>query len=69
MHRVKELKAFNKVFVRSGEKLPCTLSLNASSFSFWDAQLRFAVEPGEYRLLLEEGGTEVGGGSFTVEKD
>ena len=69
VHRVKELKAFTKVFVRSGEKLPCTLSLNASSFSFWDAQLRFAVEPGEYRLLLEEGGTEVGGGSFTVEKD
>lgn len=66
VHRVKELKAFDKVFVRSGEKVRCTLALNKASFSFWDAQMRFTVETGEYRLLLEEGGTEVGSASFRV---
>lgn len=66
VHRVKELKAFDKVFVPAGEKLSCTLALDKSSFSFIDPQMRLEVEEGEYQLLLEEGGTAVGNAVFHV---
>lgn len=69
VHRVRELKAFDKVFVPAGERLRCTLALTESSFSFFNAQMSFEVEEGEYRLLLEEGGTVIGEAVFHVVSD
>ncbi len=60
VHRIKELKTFEKIFVPAGKRLHCSLTLDQSSFSFWNAQMRFEIEEGEYQLLLEEGGNKVG---------
>lgn len=68
VHRVRELKAFEKVFVPAGERRRCALTLDRSAFSFWDTRLRFEVEKGEYLLTLEEGGTAVGERVLEVEE-
>ena len=54
--RVKELKAFTKVFLEPGEKRECVLTLDKDALSRWDAQLRFTLSPRRFRLRLEEGG-------------
>lgn len=51
---VKELKAFQKVFLQPGEKREICLTLPRRAFAFYDvAQKRFVVEPG--RFLLQVG--------------
>ncbi len=56
VRRVKELKAFQKVYLRPGEKSACTLTLDREAFSLWDTEMNFVVEPGWFDLYLEEGG-------------
>ncbi len=64
--RVKELKAFRRVFVKAGETEECTLTLGTEELSIWDRAMKFTVEPGEFLLFLEEGGARYAQGSFTV---
>ncbi len=64
--RVKELKAFRRVFVRAGETEKCVLTLGTEELSIWDRAMKFTVEPGEFLLFLEEGGARCAQGSFTV---
>ncbi|MCM1046166.1 MAG: glycoside hydrolase family 3 C-terminal domain-containing protein [Candidatus Gastranaerophilales bacterium] len=48
---VKELKAYEKVFLRSGEKKEVRLTLPRRSFAFYDVERKdFVVEPGEFML-------------------
>lgn len=66
VRRVRELKDFSRVFLKAGEEHACTLSLGREELALWDADMRFTVEPGEFDLLLEEGGTRLAAGSLTV---
>lgn len=56
VRRVKELKAFDKVFVKSGEKKECVLTLGEQELSLWNSEMKFTVEPGDFKLFIEEGG-------------
>lgn len=67
VRRVRELKAFGKIFLRAKERRECSLSLGAKELSLWDGDMKFTLEPGEFRLFLEEGGTQYAEGVFTVE--
>ncbi len=64
--RVKELKSFEKVFVRAGEEKECVLTLGVEELSLWNNEMKFVLEPGEFRLFLEEGGTQYAEGILTV---
>ncbi len=66
VRRVKELKAFDKVFLRAGERRECSLFLGAKELSLWDENMAFVLEPGDFRLFLEEGGVKYAEGVFTV---
>lgn len=66
VRRVRELKAFHKVFLPAGEERECALSLGAEELSLWDGDMNFTLEPGEFQLFLEEGGTQYAQGIFTV---
>lgn len=57
VRRVKELKAFDKLWLAPGESRICTLSLGKEELSAWTREMRFQVEPGHLRLFLEEAGT------------
>ena len=50
---VKELKAFQKVFLQPGETQTVTLSLNERAFQFYDeATHSWKAEPGKFNLLI-----------------
>jgi len=51
---VKELKAFDKVFLAAGESREVTLRLPASALAFHDAAMNRIVEPGKFKLWVGE---------------
>ena len=55
VRRVRELKAFDKVFLKAGEERACRLSLGWEELALWNLEMEFAPEPGEVELFLEEG--------------
>lgn len=55
--RVKELKAFAKVYLQPGESRECTLTLDKNALMRLDRNSRRALEQRRFRLLLEESGT------------
>jgi beta-glucosidase len=49
----KELKGFEKVFLKAGEQTTITLTLNDRSFSYYNAPAAsWAIESGAYRILI-----------------
>ncbi len=48
---VKELKAFERVTLRSGETRDVTLTLAPESFEMWDSAMHRVIEPGEFDIL------------------
>lgn len=58
---VKELKAFEKVFLKAGEKKTVTFSLTTKDLSFYKGDLSFGYEPGQFQVF-------VGGNSRDVKK-
>lgn len=66
VRRVKELKAFERVFLKTGEQRECTLTLGVKELSLYDRKLRFVLEPGDFALYLEEGGKRFAEGVLTV---
>ena len=66
VRRVKELKAFQKVWLPAGAAKECLLELGAEDLSLWDTAMKFTLEPGDFTLFLEEGGTELARATFTV---
>jgi len=63
---VKELKAFERVRIPAGETKRVELALPVSSLGFHDAQMRYVVEPGAFKLWV--GGDSRAGleGAFEV---
>lgn len=64
--RVRELKSFQKVFLKPGESRSVSLRLTERDFAIWDSRMEFRVEPGEFRLELRESADVVWNGSLTV---
>lgn len=51
---VKELKGFEKVFLRVGEEKTVTMTLPASALAFHNADMELTVEPGKFKLWIAE---------------
>jgi len=49
---VKELKAFEKVFIPAGEKKTVSLKLEKSDLSFYNARGEFVFEPGDFQIEI-----------------
>ena len=50
---VKELKAFEKVFLKAGEKKEVKIVLNSKAFSYWNPDINeWYAEPGEFNILI-----------------
>jgi len=50
---VKELKGFNKIFLKAGEQKTVSIPLNRNAFSFYDpAQHSWVAEKDEYKILI-----------------
>ncbi len=49
---VKELKGFEKVMLKAGERKVVDFWLNEEALKFYDAQLRHFAEPGEFSVQV-----------------
>jgi beta-glucosidase len=49
---VKELKGFQKVFLKAGESKILTFTLNAEDLAFYNSELKLKAEPGEFKVFV-----------------
>jgi beta-glucosidase len=49
---LRELKAFKRVTLEPGESREVVLTLPYRSFGFWNRELKFGVEPGEFKVFI-----------------
>ncbi|OCX51944.1 hypothetical protein BEL04_18260 [Mucilaginibacter sp. PPCGB 2223] len=49
---VKELKGFQKVFLKPGESKTITFTLTANDLKFYDINMKYTNEPGQYKIFI-----------------
>ncbi|WP_345951701.1 MULTISPECIES: glycoside hydrolase family 3 N-terminal domain-containing protein [unclassified Mucilaginibacter] len=49
---VKELKGFEKVFLKAGESKTLKFVINREKLSFYDQKMNWTTEPGDFKLML-----------------
>jgi beta-glucosidase len=63
---VKELKGFQRVTLQPGEKRRVEFVLDRQHLGFWNRQMRFVVEPGEFRVMVGSSSADVLEAKFEV---
>ena len=63
---VKELKGFQRITLRPGEKKQVEFVLTAQQLGFWNRQMRFTVEPGEFKVMVGPNSEDLLEGTFEV---
>jgi beta-glucosidase len=49
---MKELKGFKKIFLRAGETQTVALDITPDSLAFYDINMKYVVEPGEFEIMV-----------------
>jgi len=63
---VKELKGFQRVTLQPGEKRRVEFTLARDQLAFWNREMRFVVEPGEFRVMVGSNSQDVIEAKFDV---
>jgi beta-glucosidase len=63
---VKELKGFEKIFLKPGEKKTVAFALPVRELGFHNERMKYVVEPGEFKMWVGTSSNEGTEGSFTV---
>jgi len=63
---VKELKGFQRVTLQPGEKRRVEFVLGPEHLSFWNREMRYVIEPGEFRVMVGANSVDVIEASFAV---
>lgn len=63
---VKELKGFQKIFLKKGESKSVSFSITAEDLKFYNAELKFAAEPGDFKVYLGSNSRDVVSSDFTL---
>jgi beta-glucosidase len=63
---VKELKGFQRVTLRPGEKRRIEFCLSHDHLAFWNHDMKFVVEPGEFRVMVGSNSRDVIEAKFEV---
>ncbi len=63
---MKELKAFKKVSLKKGESKEVSFEITAEDLKFYNADLEFVVEPGEFEFFVSGSSDHEFTGTFTV---
>jgi beta-glucosidase len=63
---VKELKAFEKISLKAGETKTVKFTLHQNDLSFYNADLNFLAEPGEFHVFVGGNSRDVKQGSFVL---
>ena len=49
---VKELKGFAKIALPPGETKTVSLAITPAALAFWDVNMKYVVEPGDFEILV-----------------
>lgn len=60
VRRAKELKGFQKIWLKKGESKKVSIFLSSEAFAVWNSEMKFTVESGKVQIILEEMGQTVG---------
>lgn len=63
---VKELKGFQRVTLQPGEKRRVEFVLDREHLGFWNREMRYVVEPGEFRVMVGSSSANVIEAKFEV---
>ncbi|MDQ1728602.1 MAG: beta-glucosidase [Pyrinomonadaceae bacterium] len=63
---VKELKGFRRVTLAAGEKQRVEFIITPEQLGFWNAQMRFTVEPGEFKVMVGPNSEDLLEATFAV---
>lgn len=65
---VKELKAFQKVSLKAGESKEVVFTITESMLAFWNADMKYGSEPGEFSAMVGGNSRDVQAVGFTLKK-
>ncbi|MCC9137885.1 beta-glucosidase BglX [Pontibacter silvestris] len=63
---VKELKGFQKISLKKGESKTVTFTLTAEDLKFYNKDLEYVFEPGEFKVFVGTNSSDVQEASFTL---
>jgi beta-glucosidase len=64
----KELRAFERVTLKPGEKSTVTFAISVSQLQFWNNEMKRVVEPGEYKIMAGSSSQHLVQGKLMVVK-
>lgn len=64
---MKELKAFQKIFLKAGESITVDFTITAEDLKFYNGELEFVYEPGEFEYSVAGSSAGDFQGTFTLE--
>jgi beta-glucosidase len=56
---VKEMKAFERIYLESGEKKTVTFRLPADDLAFYDKQMERKAEPGVFKVMIGRSSADI----------
>ena len=65
---VKELKKFQKVFLKKGESRQIQFTLTSEDLKFYDTNLKYIYEPGDFKVFVGSNSRDVKEAAFTLVK-
>ena len=63
---VKELKGFERIFLKKGESRDVTFEIDADLLKFYNSELNFVCEPGEFQVMVGGDSKNVQTKTFTL---
>jgi beta-glucosidase len=63
---VKELKGFQKVFLKKGESRQITFTIGIDKLKFYNADLKYIAEPGDFKIYIGGNSRDVKEAGFTL---
>ncbi len=63
---VKELKGFKKVMIKKGETVDVNFTLTSDDFKFYDNNMKYVAEPGDFKVFVGTSSDDVKEASFKL---
>ncbi|HUQ97194.1 MAG TPA: beta-glucosidase BglX [Chitinophagaceae bacterium] len=63
---LKELKGFQKIYLRKGESKPVTFTIAADDLRFWNSDLKRVTEPGAFNVFIGTSSADVKQATFQL---
>lgn len=64
---VKELKGFQKIFLKKGESKQVSFNINVDMLKFYNEQLQYIYEQGDFKVYIGTNSQDVKEAAFTLQ--